>query len=86
MPQALAKEADIARSKEALMRKSLVGDALWRSDKLNQIGLPSYRAEYANLQFNRGCCCGCGQKQWSKNAGNARSCIRQFSLKKGIAV
>ena len=63
MPQALVKEADIARSGEALMRKSLVGDALWRSDKLNQIGLPSYRAEYANLQFNRGCCCGCGQKQ-----------------------
>ena len=62
------------------------GDALWRSDKLSQIELPSHRAEYANLQFNRGCCCGCGQKRWSKNAGNARSCIRQSPLKKGIAV
>jgi hypothetical protein len=29
-------------------------------DGLNQIEPPSYRAEYANLQFNRGCCCSCG--------------------------
>ena len=31
------------------------GDALWRSDKFNQIEPPSYRAEYANLQFNKRC-------------------------------
>ena len=41
------------------MPKRIVdGDALWRSDKLNEIELPSYRSEYANLQFNRGCRCG----------------------------
>ncbi len=54
-------EADVVMKRRPLMPKRVVeGDALWRSDKLNQIELPSYRAEYASLQFNRGCCCGCG--------------------------
>jgi hypothetical protein len=36
-----------------MTRRVIDGDALWRSDKLNKIELPSYRAEYANLQFNK---------------------------------
>ena len=38
------------KKRRLLMPKRVVdGDALWRSDKLNQIELPSYRAEHASL-------------------------------------
>ena len=48
-------DADAGMRRWPLMPKGVVdGDALWRSDKLNQIELPSCRAEYAHLQFNRG--------------------------------
>jgi hypothetical protein len=60
MPSALARKAHVQETEPLMPKRVVDGDALWSSDKLNQIEPPSNCAEYANLEFNRGCCCGCG--------------------------